>query len=281
MGAMAALQNTTKGRALCLLLCASRMTLLSALSTLASSAKPRGRLFVEGPLGAGNTVPLSEAQQHYLMNVMRVRDQESVLLFDGRSGEWVARVDHEGRKACSTTPIALTRPQPAGGLAVSLHFAPLKPKRLTQLVEKATELGVSTLQPIVTAHTAVRSVNVDKLRATCIEAAEQSGRLSVPEVLPPSDSLEDCLRAARSAPGSRVFACDERPGCNLRLVDALRASGSGSMCAATFVVGPEGGFSPSEFRLLCSHAELVSLGPNVLRAETAAMAALSIIHCSL
>lgn len=256
--------------------------LLSCLSTLAGSApvRPRCRLFVEARLAAGAQVPLDAAQQHYLMSVMRVRDGEPILLFDGASGEWLATVQHTGRRACTPTLLEQTRPQDASRAEVTLFFALLKPKRLSQLVEKATELGVVRLQPLITARTAVREANVEKLRATCIEAAEQCGRLSVPSLLEPSDDLDACLRAAQ--PSTRLFACDERPGCTSRLDAALARAGQNTPHSSVgFVVGPEGGFSPEEFEVLRARAELVSLGPNVLRAETAAMSALSILHCRL
>jgi 16S rRNA (uracil1498-N3)-methyltransferase len=209
---------------------------------------------------------------------MRVGEQEDVLLFDGASGEWLAKVALTGRRTCTPTPFEQTRAQPASTASVALHFALLKPKRLTQLCEKATELGATTLCPLVSERTVVRSANVDKLRAICMEAAEQSGRLSVPDVLEPSESLADCLRAA-AADGARVFACDERPGCETRLIDVLRQpTGAAQRRHTAFVIGPEGGWSPAEFELLRAHAELVSLGPNVLRAETAALSALSIMH---
>jgi len=113
----------------------------------ASSPKPRCRLFVESsPLQAGVRVQLSEGQQHYLMSVMRVSDQATVLLFDGHSGEWLARINREGRRGCTSTPLEQTRPQPSSPAVIALHFALLKPKRLAQLVEKATELGVTQLQ---------------------------------------------------------------------------------------------------------------------------------------
>lgn len=255
------------------------LLLLSTAASLGSAAKPRCRLFVESRIAQGARVQLSDAQQHYLLSVMRVRDREPVLLFDGISGEWLATVDHTGRRTCASTPLEQTRPQDGPTLAVSLHFALLKPKRLALLVEKATELGVHALQPLVTARTVVREVSLDKLRATAVEAAEQCGRLSVPLVLPPLTGVEACLHSARGAVGSHVFACDERPECTIRLDDALAAAAaSGPLRAAAFVVGPEGGFAPDEFALLRGGAQLVSLGPNVLRSETAALSALSIMH---
>lgn len=257
---------------------ARRAAGLLALSTLASSSKPRCRLFVEQPLAAGRPVALSDAQQHYLISVMRVDEREDVLLFDGASGEWLAKVALTGRRTCTPTPFEQTRAQPARTASVALHFALLKPKRVAQLCEKATELGATTLHPLVSARTVVRSANAEKLRAICVEAAEQSGRLSVPDVLEPSESLADCLRAA-AADGARVFACDERPGCATRLVDALRTpAGAPQRARTAFVIGPEGGWTPDEFELLRERAELVTLGPNVLRAETAALSALSIMH---
>ncbi|KAJ1623224.1 ribosomal RNA small subunit methyltransferase E [Pavlovales sp. CCMP2436] len=185
------------------------------------------------------------------------------------------------RRGCTSTPLEQTRPQPSSPAVIALHFALLKPKRLAQLVEKATELGVTQLQPLVTSRTAVRSISIEKLRAIVIEAAEQCGRLSVPEVFDLNEDLESCLRAARATAGAAVFACDERPGCTNRLDQALARAATDGLHAAAFVVGPEGGFDPSEFEALRVHAELVSLGPNVLRAETAAMSALAVMHCRL
>jgi 16S rRNA (uracil1498-N3)-methyltransferase len=156
------------------------------------------RLFVEGDLAAGVEAPLDEAQAHYLRHVMRRADGAPLSLFNGRDGEWSAVLSLRGKKAAAAVVGERTREQ-AAEPDLWLCFAPIKRARIDYIAEKATELGVSVLQPIVTRHTAVERVNVDRLRANAVEAAEQTERLSVPEVR--LSTSRDCWRAGPRAAG--------------------------------------------------------------------------------
>src|SRR5262249_14753492 len=142
------------------------------------------RLYLEAPLRAGATLPLDRGQTNYLVNVLRRTTGDPVLVFNGRDGEWRARVDVVSRKGATLTADEQTRPQTAPG---DLHylFAPLKQARLDYLVQKAVEMGVSRLVPVLTRHGQVARVNLDRIRANAIEAAEQCGILSVPDIAPP------------------------------------------------------------------------------------------------
>src|SRR5258708_20624537 len=166
------------------------------------------RLFIEADLASGVEAPLSEAQVHYLRHVMRREDGAPLLLFNGRDGEWRATLGLRGKKAAVATVGERTREQTAEP-DVWLCFAPIKRARIDFVAEKATELGASVLQPILTRHTAVERVKVDRLRANAIEAAEQTERLSVPEVREPVDLAR--LIAAWPA-GRRLLLCHETGG---------------------------------------------------------------------
>lgn len=228
------------------------------------------RLFVEADLGAGGTLGLSAERAHYLEHVMRLGSGDEIAVFNGRDGEWRALIAGFGRGWCSLELGARAREQ-AGVPDLWLVFAPIKRARVVSLVEKATELGAAELRPVLTQHTAIRRVNTQRLLANAIEAAEQCGRLSVPEVHEP-EPLDALL--GRWPPGRQLLFCDE--------------SGEGGAPAAVLsqaepgpwavLVGPEGGFDDAERaairRLPFAHA--VSLGPRTLRAETAAAAALSL-----
>lgn len=260
---------------------ASSLTRLIVIGSSAAARPTRCRLYVDGPLAPGVRVQFSDAQQHYLLSVLRCNERDSVLVFDGASGEYAANLELTGRRSCSSTVCGQTREQPPPARKVALLFGLLKPKRVVQLVEKATELGVTHLQPLVTSRTAVRELNLQRARATAIEAAEQCGRLSVPIVLDVERDLVAAISAAAEG-GGHVFACAERSSGVPRLDEALRdAQTPGAPPPpVAFVVGPEGGFEEEEFRTLQSAgASCVSLGPNVLRAETAAMAAMATVHC--
>ena len=166
------------------------------------------RLFVESDLAAGVEAPLDEAQAHYLRHVMRRADGAPLGLFNGRDGEWSALLSLRGKKSAVAVVGERTRVQ-AAEPDLWLCFAPVKRARIDYIAEKATELGVSVLQPIVTRHTAVERVNVDRLRANAVEAAEQTERLSVPEVRAPVD----LTRLLEGWPeGRRLLMCDETGG---------------------------------------------------------------------
>jgi 16S rRNA (uracil1498-N3)-methyltransferase len=225
------------------------------------------RLYVDLPLGADAVLEPSPAQCHYLLTVMRRRDGDAIALFNGRDGEWRARVEVFERRRCRVSIEAQSRPQrPEPGPA--LLFAPLKRIRQEFLIEKATELGVASLAPVLCRRSVVDRINRNRLLAIAIEAAEQCGRLTLPEVEQPLPLAE---RLADRANGDCLFVGDET-GNGLPLADALDEHGSGDL-----LIGPEGGFDPEEMAELRAHDGVVpiSLGPRTLRAETAALAALA------
>jgi len=230
------------------------------------------RLFVENDLGPGDEVPLSDSHAHYLRNVMRRADDAPLLLFNGRDGEWRAALAVRGKSA-SARVVERTREQTAEP-DVWLCFAPIKRARIDFVAEKATELGASVLQPILTRHTAVERVKVDRLRANAVEAAEQTERLSVPEVREPVDLAH--LIAAWPA-GRRLLVCDETGG-GPPIAAALGALDEAARAAPwAIVIGPEGGFAAEELKALRNVPQMlaVGLGPRILRADTAALAALA------
>ena len=232
------------------------------------------RLFVEAGLAAGVEAPLDEAQAHYLRHVMRRGDGAPLSLFNGRDGEWTATLSLRGKKAAVAMVGGQTRPQ-AAEPDLWLCFAPVKRARIDYIAEKATELGVSVLQPIVTQHTAVERVNVDRLRANAVEAAEQTERLTVPEVRPPVDLAR--LLAEWPA-GRRLMICDET-GSGPPIAEALTGLDANARTAPwAIVIGPEGGFAAAELTALrrIKDVTAVGLGPRILRADTAALAALAV-----
>ncbi|MGI9405241.1 MAG: 16S rRNA (uracil(1498)-N(3))-methyltransferase [Hyphomicrobiaceae bacterium] len=239
--------------------------------------KPTGReqrLFVEHDLRAGQLIPCGAAQRNYLVNVLRLGDGDTVLVFNGRDGEWLAVVRPSGKKVCALEIGRSIREQ-ADGPDIALAFAPLKRGRLDYMVQKATELGVSALHPVFTAFTQADRINLERMRANVIEAAEQCGVLRVPTVNEPQ-KLE---RVLENWPSDRVLIfCDEAAA----IEDPVAALGAVSL-PATILVGPEGGFSPGERQKLAqmSPAVTLSLGPRIMRADTAAVAALALINATI
>lgn len=231
------------------------------------------RLFVEADLAAGGEVLLEEAQVHYLRNVMRRPDGAPLLLFNGRDGEWRGTLSFRGKKAAVAELGERTREQ-ALEPDVWLCFAPVKRARIDYIAEKATELGVSVLQPVVTRHTAVERVNVGRLQANAIEAAEQTERLTVPEV---RESVDLGKLLDRWPDGRRLMMCDETGG-GPPIAEALSALDEAARAAPwAIVIGPEGGFAENELQALRRIKDVTSvgLGPRILRADTAALAALA------
>ena len=228
------------------------------------------RLFVEGDLREGAVVGLSDAQAHYLLHVMRARVGSRLRLFNGRDGEWLATVREVSRRNAALRCEEQTGPQ-IGVPDVWLLFAPIKRTPTDYVAQKATELGVRVLQPVFTHRTIVNRINLDRLRANAIEAAEQSGRVCVPEVRSPL-ALPALLENWDSA-RTLVF-CDESR--EAKPVAQAFAGGADAPCA--ILAGPEGGFDPDERALLrrSSFVLPVSLGARILRADTAALSALAI-----
>ncbi|MEX0814398.1 MAG: 16S rRNA (uracil(1498)-N(3))-methyltransferase [Dongiaceae bacterium] len=240
----------------------------------AAGTKPATRLHVEADLAAGRSLGLDPMRAHYLRHVLRLAPGERVALFNGRDGEWLARIDGFGKGWCSLSIETRRRPQGADR-DLWLVFAPIKRARLDFLAEKATELGVAALAPVFTRRTAVARVNTDRLRANAVEAAQQCGRLSVPQVFEPV-ALADLV--ARWPADRRLLLCAEA-GPARPIAEALTELAGGPAAAAPWAVmtGPEGGFAPSELDDLgkLPFVTPVGLGPRLLRADTAALAALA------
>jgi 16S rRNA (uracil1498-N3)-methyltransferase len=232
------------------------------------------RLFVDGPLTEGTIVPLRPDQRNYLKNVLRFSDGGALRVFDGRSGEWRARYHDRGKRDAEVTVEAQMRPQPAAGDLWYL-FAPLKHARLDYMVQKATEMGVSRLMPVTTHHTQVHRLNLDRMRANAIEAAEQCGVLSVPDIAEPM-KLGAVLHAWQ--PSRRLIFCDE----GAVLADPLATLATVPRGPLAVLVGPEGGFDAAERRQLAAapFTTVLTLGPRILRADTAAVAALALVQAS-
>ena len=226
------------------------------------------RLFTDSALERGAPVALSPAQAHYLRHVMRRRPGDRIRLFNGRDGEWEGTIETlAAHRADVRIGASLAAQVPAPDLW--LLFAPLKAERTRYVVEKATELGVGALCPVLTRRGQTRRVNGERLRAHAIEAAEQCGRLDVPEIALPCP-LDETL--ADWPPDRRLLVCE--PEAERSLAGAL--AGRGGIPWA-ILIGPEGGFAPEERRLLADHpaAVLARLGPRILRAETAVAASLA------
>lgn len=233
------------------------------------------RLFVEHPLVAGSGQEASKEQFNYLINVLRYDEGASVLLFNGRDGEWRAELSLASKKRLILTAIEQTRPQPAPCDLVYL-FAPLKVGRLDYLVQKAVEMGAGVLQPVMTQHVQGKIGNLDRVRANVIEAAEQCGVLGIPSVEEPR-RLEDLL--ATWPADRRIIFCDE--GSDSQNPMPILKSVTEKKLA--LLIGPEGGFSDSERSLLRSldFVTAIPLGPRILRADTAAVAAMAVIQATV
>jgi 16S rRNA (uracil1498-N3)-methyltransferase len=233
------------------------------------------RLFVDAPLREGERIALERNQSNYLGNVLRLGSGESILVFDGRDGEWRAEI--AGRKRPDGLTIAAqTRPQDRLP-DIAYVFAPLKHARLDYMVQKAVEMGASALQPVLTRHTQVSRVNVERMRANVIEAAEQCGILSLAEVAEPV-ALDRFLEK-REASRLLVF-CDEAADIG-NPIEALQQGVSAD--GIDVVIGPEGGFAEEERALLLRQPRTLrlSLGPRILRADTAGVAALALVQAAL
>ena len=247
------------------------------------------RLFVGDRLKAGAQVALDRDAANYLGNVLRLGAGDAVLLFNGKDGEWRATLAATGRKSLTAEVGELARQQPA---AADLHFlfAPLKHARLDYMVQKAVELGVSRLQPVITQHTQVARVNVERMQANVIEAAQQCGVLTIAEVAKP---VQFNALVGRFAADRLLIFCDEdaevrdpvaalsnvkSPPSALVPVDAPAA-----VTSLAVLIGPEGGFAEEERAALLKLKNVVrlALGPRIMRADTAAVAALALVQAVL
>jgi 16S rRNA (uracil1498-N3)-methyltransferase len=234
-------------------------------ATPAWPPKSLTRLFVRAPLSGGASVALDAGQANYLGNVLRMGMGGELLLFDGASGEWLARIAEAGKKRMTLSVERKTR-EPEVIPDVWLAFAPVKRAQTDWLVEKATELGAARLIPVMTQRTVAERVRLERLEAIAIEAAEQCGRTRLPHIAEPRPlkRLLDEREAART-----LYLADEAGGA--RAADAFRPT------PALILVGPEGGFTADERAAVraAANAVPISLGPRILRAETAALAALA------
>jgi len=224
------------------------------------------RLFIPGA-GGNNLLSLDAKNSHYLIHVMRGRIGDQVLVFDGVTGEYLAQINHVDRKGCSLKILHQTKSFIASH-GPSLLFAPLKKPRLDILIEKAVELGVEALYPVMTQHTVYRHLTQEKLQEISIQAAEQCERLSIPQIHQPLD-LKYLLETWD--PEIPILVCVERLECL-----SLKKACAKFSQAKTFLIGPEGGFSPDEFMLMGQKpfVHFVTLGSEILRAETAGILAL-------
>jgi len=233
------------------------------------------RIYVDEPLAWAREVTLGRGPVNHLINVLRCKAGDTILLFNGRGGEWRAVLAGTGKRVKAVVgEQARVQPQPR-----DLHFlfAPLKHARLDYLVQKAVEMGASRLAPVITRHTQVARVNLERMRANVIEAAQQCGVLVIPEVAEPAAfaRVPDLTDAARTL----VF-CDEEAEVK-DPVAALRQVRRGT--PLTVLIGPEGGFAEEERALLLKRPNTLrlSLGPRILRADTAAVAALALVQAVL
>jgi 16S rRNA (uracil1498-N3)-methyltransferase len=235
------------------------------------------RLFLDAPLATGARLALDRGQANYLLNVLRLGSGEIVLVFNGRDGEWCAEIRAQGRKGGELIAVERVREQtPPSDLL--FMFAPLKHARLDYMVQKAVEMGAGALRPVFTQRTQSARVNLDRMRANAIEAAEQCGILALPEILP-----EQHLEAAIAGlePDRILVFCDE--GAEVANPYEVLRSLRNNKGRPAVIVGPEGGFTDEERARVGAHglAVRVSLGPRILRADTAAVAVLAIVQAAL
>lgn len=234
------------------------------------------RLYVPVPLAAGAVIAASPEQAHYLRSVLRMAAGDELLVFNGTDGEWRVRLEPEGKRGARLYLVAQTRPQESGP-DIDYLFAPLKRSRLDYMVQKAVELGAARLSPVITRRTIAERVNLERLQANVVEAAEQCGILRLPIVEPPADLAK--VLARLDASRALVF-CDEAAPVASPLA-ALAALPRGT--AVAVLIGPEGGFTDEERAMITNRPGTIalSLGPRIMRADTAAVAALALVGAVL
>ena len=233
------------------------------------------RLFVPQPMVPGGAVDPDPQQAHYLLNVLRLKPGSQLLVFNGMDGEWLAETAEVSRKEIRLSLMMQVRPQPAPS-DLLYCFAPLKQGRLDYMVQKAVEMGAGRLQPVITQHTQMSTIGVERIRANAIEAAEQCGILAIPEIAEPV-KLDRLIWEWEH--GRRLIFCDEgadsnNPAPALAAIEERRLG---------LLIGPEGGFSEEERRMLRAlpYVTAIPLGPRILRADTAAVAALAVIQATI
>ncbi len=239
------------------------------------------RLYVDAALEEGASVVVSPAQAHYLGNVLRLKTGDGVLVFNGRDGEWRGVLAGAGTRRLTLALAERTRAQES---ARDLHylFAPLKHARLDYMAQKAVEMGASRLQPVLTRHGQVARVSLERMRANAVEAAEQCGIMTLPEIRPPL-ALQQAIAALE--PERVLVFCDEAAEVKdpIAALAQARSGAQGEPLALAVLIGPEGGFAAEERAALLGvpNAVRLSLGPRVLRADTAAVAALALVGAVL
>lgn len=233
------------------------------------------RLFVEETLETGKPVAVGPQQAHYLAHVLRLKPGAEILLFNGSDGEWRSEIVSVAKKSVEFAPRERTRPQPPVSDLVYC-FAPLKQGRLDYMAQKAVEMGAGVLQPVITHHTQAPKIAVSRLQANAVEAAEQCGILAIPQVCEPV-KLDRLL--ANWEPDRRLIFCDEDSGTD----NPLPALKDVNERRLALLIGPEGGFSDDERRRLRAlpFVTAIPLGPRILRADTAAVAALAVIQATI
>ena len=233
------------------------------------------RLFLEAGLSPGTSVAMDKDQFNYLANVLRMKEADRILVFNGRDGEWSAQLQFESKKKITLKIGDVVRPQPEPSDLVYL-FAPLKQARLDYVVQKAVEMGAGVLQPVLTHHTHSGRSNLRRLERNVIEAAEQCGVLSLAQCREPA-RLDRLLESWDS--NRRLIYCDEAAQTH-NPIEALQAL---SKSPLALLIGPEGGFSDDERALLRSRdfVTAIPLGPRILRADTAAVAALALVQATV
>lgn len=233
------------------------------------------RVYVAAPLRAGSPVELDREQANHLVTVLRLKEGDSAILFNGRDGAWLAKLTHAGKKSAILDILVQTAHQtPASDLWFG--FAPLKTGRLDYLIQKATEMGAGVIQPVITEYTQIRRLKDDKLEAYALEAAQQCEVLSVPAIAPEVD-LRSLVETWRGAQGlRRLLLADEAAPASTPVDQISWLNG----LPVGILIGPEGGFSGAERELLLEQDFVVpiSLGPRILRADTAAVAALALVQ---
>lgn len=237
------------------------------------------RLYVNAPLAQAAQIALDQAQVNYVRNVLRLSEGARILVFNGRDGEWEASIATSNRKYVTLAVGKLSRPQEP---RPDLHylFAPLKQARQDYMVEKAVEMGAGLLRPVLTSRTQARRINSERMHAHAIEAAEQCGILSIPEIAPPIRL--DALLGAWDQDRLLVFCDEDAPLQNPCAVLRPPAGAKGPPALA-LLIGPEGGFDAWEREALLglSCVLRLPLGPRILRADTAAVAALALVQATL
>ncbi len=236
---------------------------------------PKLRLFVDDDLGADAAISLGREQSHYLVNVMRAQAGDAVALFNGRDGEWQSEITSHGKRSVGLRVSACLREQ-AAEPDLWLVFAPIKRGRIDFIAAKATELGVARLIPVMTARTQMTRVNTGRLRANAVEAAEQCERLTVPHV----DEAVALTNLLASWPAERRLLVGDETGGGRPIAEVAGDIADGANQPRAVLVGPEGGFAPDELDALAKlpFVTKIGLGPRVMRADTAAIAALSVIQ---